>query len=185
MQALYDRVIGWYEDAERKAQLILTLNGVFLSFLAASTFTKASDLHATTSRFGAETWTLLALMAVSLACSVVSAVVALRSRLYSPDALERHFGKQGVDRERAATYRPAVTWFFQHLSHLDPACLAQVLSQADATFAVESLAFNVVPLATNVVAKHRWVNRGFFFFGAVLVFFLAAVVSYALRVASA
>jgi hypothetical protein len=28
-QAMYDRVISWYEDAERKAQVILTLDGVF------------------------------------------------------------------------------------------------------------------------------------------------------------
>ncbi len=54
-QALYDRLIGWYEDAERKAQLILTLDGIFLSFLSAFAFRKSADLRATTSDFGAET----------------------------------------------------------------------------------------------------------------------------------
>ena len=55
VRALDDRVIGWYRDAERKAQLILTLDGVFLSFLSASAFQKAADLRATTARFGPET----------------------------------------------------------------------------------------------------------------------------------
>jgi hypothetical protein len=82
VHALYDAVVAWYEHAERNAQLILTLDGVFLSFLAASAFKKSTDLRATTSHFGSETWVLLALMATSLIASIVSAVLALRSRMY-------------------------------------------------------------------------------------------------------
>jgi hypothetical protein len=171
---MYDRVISWYEDAERKAQVILTLDGVFVSFLSTSIFTSSKDLADTTSAFGAETWALLGLMAVSLAVSIASAVVALRSRLYTRAQLARWFGHVGVKRSDETTYTPAVTWFFQDLANLDPAVLALALRRVDATVATETL-------AQNVVAKHRWVNRGFFFFGLVLLLFLAAAVSYVAR----
>jgi hypothetical protein len=79
-----------------------------------------------------------------------------------------------VKRSDETTYTPAVTWFFQDLANLDPTVLALALRRVDATVATETL-------AQNVVAKHRWVNRGFFFFGLVLLLFLAAAVSYVAR----
>src|SRR4051812_9109866 len=78
---LYDRIIAWYESAERKAQLILTLDGVFLSFLTASVLTKPGDLHLIVDRFGAETWALFGLMCVALFLSIASAVGCLVSRI--------------------------------------------------------------------------------------------------------
>jgi hypothetical protein len=176
-QAMYDRVIAWYEDAERKAQLILTLDGVFVSFLSASVFKTSKDLRATTSSFGAETWALLGLMVVSLTVSIASAVIALRSRLYTRAELEDWFDHNGVKPSDETTYSPAVTWFFQDLANLQPEVLARAMRRVDADVAIATLAENVVPLARNVVRKHRWVNRGFFFFGLVLLFFLGAAVS--------
>lgn len=182
VQALYNEAVAWYEHAERKAQLILTLDGVFLSFLSASVFEKSADLRAVTSQFGPETWVLLGLMAASLAVSILSAVIALRSRMYSKSRLERYLAEHRDETSKEATYDPAVTWFFQHIAALDPSVLAHVLGRADADFAVRSLTHSVVPLAQNVVRKHRWVNRGFFLAGAVLMFFLWAGVSYVSRV---
>jgi hypothetical protein len=184
VQALYNGIVAWYEHAERKAQLILTLDGVFVSFLSASAFKKSADLRATTSHFGPETWVLLGLMAASLVVSIASAVVALRSRLYSRAELEHYLARHRVDTTTEATYGPAVTWFFQHLAELDPGVLAGVLRRADTDFVVRSLVASVVPLAQNVVRKHRWVNRGFFFAGMVLIFFLGAAVSYVWRISS-
>ncbi len=123
-------------------------------------------------------------MAASLVASIVSAVIALRSRLYRQSKLDRDFKARGVDKSRDATYGPAVTWFFQHLANLEPEVFARALGHADADFAVRTLAENAVPLARNVVRKHRWINRGFGFFGAVLVFFLSAAVSYVWRISS-
>jgi hypothetical protein len=177
-QAMYDRVIGWYESAERKAQLILTLDGIFLSFLSASAFQKAGDLRETTDSFGPETWALLALMAIALLGSIVSAVTALFSRMYSDAEMEGYLERRGVQRDRPESYRPSVTWFFQDLAQLDPQALSATLLRADAGYAVSVLAENVVALARNVVKKHRFVNWGFILAGATLVFFLAALVSY-------
>ncbi|CAA9474897.1 MAG: hypothetical protein AVDCRST_MAG65-1051 [uncultured Solirubrobacteraceae bacterium] len=181
VQALYDRVIAWYEDAERKAQLILTLDGVFLSFLSTSAFNSPGELRTITGQFGWETWTCLGLMATALVLSIISAVVALRSRLMTPSALEHDFRSRGVNPSDEATYAPAVMWFFQHVADLEPDAFARAMLRPDRDLAVRSLAASAVPLARNVVRKHRWVNRGFFFAGAVLLFFLGAAVSYVLR----
>jgi hypothetical protein len=177
-QALYDRVIGWYESAERKAQLILTLDGVFLSFVATSAFRDPADLRAATAQFGPETWLAVGLMAAALTASIVSSVVALRSRLESPSDLARRIA---ADAEARGTHGPANTWFFQHLAGLDPERLGRTLAGADSAFAVRALAAQAALLSRSVVEKHRWVNRGFFFAGTVLVSFLAAAVSYVAR----
>ena len=99
-------------------------------------------------------------MAACLTLSIGSAVIALRSRMHRPSKLKRELEERGVAPHDGATYKPAFTWFFQHLANLKPDALAGALARADATFAIQSLAHNLVPLAENVVRKHRWVNRG-------------------------
>jgi len=173
-QALYDRVLGWYESAERKAPLILTLDGVFLSFLATVAFQDPPQLRAVTDEFGPETWAAIALMALALAISIISSVDALRSR--------RADGKAPAA-DSAQAYEPANTWFFEHIAKLDPGRLGDTLARADSVVAVRALAAQAVELAQNVTCKHRLVNRGFLFAGAVLVFFLLAAGSYVARVA--
>jgi hypothetical protein len=184
VQAIYDRVIGWYEDAERKAQLILTLDGVFLSFVSAAAFRRSADLRATTSQFGPDTWVLLGLMAVCLLLSILSSVVALRSQLYGKSELHKELAAGKPNASGESTYGPSVTWFFQDLARLDRKILARTLGGADADFAIQALADQLVPLSKRVVNKHHWVNRGFLFAAGVLAFFLAAAVSYVSRTAS-
>src|SRR4051794_21903634 len=78
---LYDRVIAWEEAADRKAQLILTLDGVYLSWLVGSILAKPSDLRPITARFGLETWVLAALVALALVASIGCALRCLVSWL--------------------------------------------------------------------------------------------------------
>jgi hypothetical protein len=180
---LYDRVAAWYESAERKAQLILTLTGLFISFLTASVLRKPADLRATTERFGPETWALFALMSISLLSAVLCAVLCLRSRVYKDAELRSELARGGVRPEDPSTIGPEFVWFFQHIAGLAPAALGRRLQGVDLLGEANILAVNVVPLARNVVAKHRWVNRGFALVGLTLVSFFCAGVSYAIRVA--
>jgi hypothetical protein len=122
-------------------------------------------------------------MLVALVLSIASAVACLVSRLYSREALQRHYRELRVNPDDPSTYRPETLWFFQHVAGLNPRALRTRLRQLpSSSFEVEALATGVVPLARNVVAKHRLVNLGFLFAGLVLVLFLATGVSYAIRV---
>ena len=47
----------WYRAAEAKAQLVLTFNGLFLTFLTASVLAGHGQVSLTTAAFGAETQT--------------------------------------------------------------------------------------------------------------------------------
>lgn len=180
---LYDRVLAWYESAERKAQLILTLDGLFLSFLTGSLLAKPTDLRPIIERFGIETWSFFSAMVAALVLSIASAVLCSISRLDSRASLQRHYSEFRVSLDDPSTYGPEVLWFFQHVAGLNPEALQARMRDVASPSEVDALAHNVVPLARNVVAKHRLANLGFLFAGLVLVLFLATGVSYAIRVA--
>ena len=97
--------------------------------------------------FGPETWVFLSLMAMSLTISVVSAVVALRSRMYSKRKLKADLANLGVKPAMASTYVPAVTFFFQHLAVLEPFALGDRFATTDAQLAARTLGENVVRVA--------------------------------------
>ena len=53
----------WYSAAETKAQVVVTLNGVFLAFVTGSILTNSDKAALTLTVFGPETWMFLAGMA--------------------------------------------------------------------------------------------------------------------------
>src|SRR4029434_1242240 len=63
LRKLEDSLRSWYQAADTKAQVALTLNGVFLGFVAGSILTNRGDVARTVTDFGPETWGLLAAMA--------------------------------------------------------------------------------------------------------------------------
>jgi hypothetical protein len=180
---LYERVIAWYESAERKAQLILALDGVLLSFLTGSLLSTPDELRPIIEEFQMETWIFLALMGASLLASIGCAVGCVISRVYSRRRLDDILRHENVDPNRAETYTPGVLWFFQSVARLEPRGVYSRLLQAEQTLELEALATQVVPLARNVVAKHRLANFGFVFTGFALLWFLASGVSYAILIA--
>ena len=182
-RALYERVIAWYESAERKAQLILTLDGVFLSLLTGSLLSKPDDLRPIIDTFGPDTWALFALMCVALVGSIGSAVSCLYSRIYRDTDLARFREQYDVDVDDPESYAPQAMWFFQEVAALKPEHVRARLRKAEPGFELDALAVQAVMLAGRVVQKHRLVNIGFILAGAVLVLFLLTGISYAARVA--
>jgi hypothetical protein len=180
---LYDRIISWYESAERKAQLILTLDGVFLSFLVGSLLAAPDDLDPILAEFGWETWTLALTMAGALVGSIACAVLCLTSRLMSTQDVKEEYHAGRVAIGDSDTYRPEVMWYFQLVAGLSREEFAERVVAMDAEHETVALADSSVMLAKNVVSKHRWVNRGFVLVGVVLVLFLATGISYVVRVA--
>ena len=181
---VFDSALEWYKNADSKAQIILTIDGAFLAFLTSSVFMEQDKLSKILSKFGLETWLLLALMCLALAASILSAIICLRSRIYSEEGLDEILRTANVDAEKSETYRPEHMFFFQFMSRLGERQLAEKLSAVDEKFEVEVLAHEIPILSKNVMEKHRWVNRGFALAGASLILFLGVAISYVARVNS-
>jgi hypothetical protein len=79
---LYERVIDWYKNADSKAQIILTLDGAFLTFITSSIFKNPDELSKITQRFTFYTWLFLILMCLCLVGSIIIALMCLWSRVF-------------------------------------------------------------------------------------------------------
>jgi hypothetical protein len=172
----------WYRAAETKAQLVLTVNGLFITFLTASALARRADVAQTTAAFGVETWVFLAGMSACLALAILSAVRCLASRGVGRRKLQRRLSDYAVDPDKADTYAPELTVFFHFLSALKATPFTERLRTADQDFIVQALASDIIDFAPYIVAKHRWVNRAFILTGMTLGFFLCTGISYLIRV---
>jgi hypothetical protein len=172
----------WYQSAETKAQLVLTVDGIFLTFLTASVLASRSDAAQATAVFGPETWAFLAAMSLCLALAILSAVTCVASRGLGRKEFRELLEHHGLDPEKAETYAPELTAFFYPLSVLKADRLAERMLTADQDFMVRALASVIVGISPNILAKHRWVNRAFILTGLTLGFFLCTGISYLLRV---
>jgi hypothetical protein len=173
---LYDRIIAWAEVADRRAQLILTLNGVFVSFLVGSMLSKPTELQAVTTEFGVETWACLGAMALILVLSIGFAISCLVSRFNDDEGARRSL----------ETNSDLVAWYFPVIAKMGEAEKEKFMTSVvgvDATIEAKTLADNAVRAAGYVVKKYNRVNLGFLCAAVSLVLFLLAGASYVVRVA--
>ncbi|HEX6367670.1 MAG TPA: Pycsar system effector family protein [Longimicrobium sp.] len=175
---LFENVTAWYDAADTKAQVILTVNGAFIAFLSSTMFAEPAKMRALSGSFSPGTWVLLLLMSLCLAGSIGAALACLWSRLYSNREVDEIFRQLGVVVGESASYKPDVLWFFQLVPRLDPTQFQARLLQVDEADEVSALAFQISALSANVTRKHRWVNAGFVLAGLSFVLFLAAGMSY-------
>jgi hypothetical protein len=176
---LYADVFEWYKIAETKGQLLLTLNGVFVTALAGVLLLKPADV-AQAKTFGGWTWLCLGVLGFSVTASTFSAAMCVASRLR--DASKKHLrSKFGVDTEDARTYRPDTAWWFGYIATLQPNAITNYLRKASREFERDAITSAVAGLAPNVLTKHRWVNRGWGFAALALVSLLASIVTVAFR----
>jgi hypothetical protein len=175
----------WYSAAETKAQVVLTLNGVFLAFLTGSILTNRDNVAQTVSVFGPETWVFLAGMAAGVGGSVICAVACLMARgVRRKQAREKLTGYH-VDRKQADTYKPEVTAFFAFLAELLPDQFAERMLTIDLQFVVRALAIDHIEWSKYIRSKHLFVNWAFVLTGVTLWFFMCVGVSYLIRVSLA
>lgn len=177
----FELVISWYNNADSKAQVILTLDGAFLTFLMSSIFASPDDLAKIIGRFGPDTWLFLILMGASLVASIVSALMCLLSRTFLLAGRDNVLREERARVKTAKTYSPNVMLFFQSISWLDHDKFQAQLKTVDKEFEVEALASQIYHLSKRVTIKHKAVNYGFTFAGVTLLFFLAAGISYVAR----
>jgi pycsar effector protein len=179
----YGNVLNWYDNADRKAQLILTANGGFLTVLVGFALSKPVELTQTLDTFGPETWLFAGIAAASIVVAFASAALALFSRLHSPQSARKVMSGHGVDVCDPTTYDPSVLWFFQFVAQLDESAYERRLRTVTAGDEIDSMADEMIQLSQRVTSKHHWVNVGFIATTIALSFLLAMSVSYAVRLA--
>ncbi len=174
---VYTLTMDWYRVADSKGQLLLTLNGVYITVLSSIAIASSQDLLKRGDSLPLVTWLLLAGTAVATAVSVLSAIACLHSRLSNArlDSLRDSFTE--VNAQGSVHYRPAATYWFGTIARLDRSVGLAMLRQVDEAFELSALTEEVFLLAPNVLVKHRWANRGWASAGASLLFLLAAAVS--------
>jgi hypothetical protein len=181
LRRLHDDVLSWYRTADAKAQLILTLDGIFITIVSANIFVKPDELQARKESFGPVAWSLLGLAAAAMVCSIASAVVCLHSRLKDADP-RRIKTNLGIDPTQEETYIPAIAWWFGFLATLPRDKVSKYLSTVDDRLEQQILAVEVVALSVNVLRKHRWVNRGWIFAASSLASIVLAGAAYVVTV---
>ena len=180
IRRVFDHNLFWYKNADSKAEIILTLDGVFLGFVTSSIFIKQADLMEIMHRFTNLSWLFLGLMVLCLTGSIISSIFCLWSRIpiFTKRAQKKYFADNKIDAKNMKSYRPEVTFFFQKISWLEPFVYQKYMLSTGKKFEVSALALEVHTLSKNVLIKHKWVDIGFFLTGASLLCFLTFSISY-------
>lgn len=176
---MYDRVFDWYKIAESKAQLILTIDGIFATIVFGSLSGRISDLGHAHTVIGPETWSLLAITLTALCGSIACATACLQSRHnYN---IHTDFKQLNIDPDDQATYRAEGLWYFGHLASLRWEWVAERLRTADEEFEITTLTYNVHGLAKVVLRKHRLINAGWTLTSIALIALITAGASLIIR----
>jgi len=175
LRRMYASTRAWYTAAETKAQLLLAVNGVFITILFGVLFGKTSDLRAGASHFGVDTWAFTGMSVIALVSAIICAALSLWS-LHEKSTAE--FAQLGVDPNDPSSYRAEVLWYFGHVARLQPAAIAERLLRADRSFEAQTLSYHVIDLAYKVLRKHQWVNRGWILTALALIMLAAAGTSF-------
>jgi hypothetical protein len=175
---LLERVIDWYKNADSKAQIILTINGAFLTFLTTSIFKNPEELSKIIQRFTVCTWIFLMLMCVCLVGSIISALMCLWSRVFLFNKRDEILVREKKKIKDAERYSPNVMLFFETISWLNHDKFQSQLSGVDKEFEIKALASQCYLLSKRVYIKHWLINFGFALSGGGLIFFLASGITY-------
>ena len=175
--------LDWYKNADTKAEIILSLDGIFLTVVTAAIFMNQADLVGILKKFTNWTWFFLGLMSLSLAGSILCTIACLWSRIsLSRRAKDKYFVERKIQVDKPETYPPEATFFFQEISWFDPALYQKLLLSVDKKFVIRALAADVHILASYVLKKHQLVDFGFLLAGASLLSFLALGISYLIAI---
>jgi hypothetical protein len=145
LRELRESLRYWYTAAETKAQVVVTLNGVFLAFVTGSILANRDKAALTVTVFGPETWVFLAGMAAGVAGSVCCAVVCLMAR--GVGAGWPWTRRRKGEPARAGPYQAEDTVSFAALARLQPDDFADQLLSINPPFVVEASPATTSPRA--------------------------------------
>ena len=176
-RGVYAATLDWYKVADSKGQLLLTLNGVYITVLSSVLIASSQNLLKRHASLPSATWFLLAAAAIAAAISILWAIACLRSQLSNTRLDEPGSPFTEPDEQGGTRYRPAAMHWFGTIARLDRGIGLKMLQSADETFELSAVTEDIFFLAEKVLAKHRSANRGWAAAGASLLFLLAAAVS--------
>jgi hypothetical protein len=149
----YSLVLKWYQSAESKAQIMLTVNGALITVVAKVVFDKtAKDVASMRASYSSSTWALLAVTLLCLVGSIWLCVRCLWSRVYRSAEM--------VPSDRRPTLIGSLG-FFQKYAALDVSELHRMMADISADDELKVICFQLVNLGQRVTKKHRLVNFAF------------------------
>jgi hypothetical protein len=158
LQRIYASNRDWYMVAEKKAQLLLTIDGAFLAIVFGVVSGDGGGTGDIAAHFGPETW-VFALTALSAVVgSILCAALSMWS-LHSRGVMKR-LEADGLDTQNVATYRPEWLWYFGHLARLAPEHAASRLQHLTEEDEIATISYHTVDLAQRVLRKFQYVNAG-------------------------
>jgi len=184
--------VDWYKVADAKGQLLLTLDGAFVTIVATTVFAAPDELDSRLKVAGPIGQTLIVLAAGSIAFSIVCALLCLHSRISSSQLTRITHDEMAVRPSDASTYHAGIAGWFGHIATISksklPATASGTAGPILATYLQgigrdqerTVLALGIVALSSNVLEKHRWVNRGWLLAGVSLLALVGFGLSYAL-----
>ncbi|NIS78669.1 MAG: hypothetical protein GTO14_00200 [Anaerolineales bacterium] len=175
---LYDVVLHWYDNADAKARVLLTLNGALVSFLTSSIFIKTNDLREILAGISPITLFLLGSMAILMAASIVLSLACMWSRVKPPEEIQSLLSDAKQSGNVDELYDSRLVMFFGHIKDLQLDRFRRTLLSLNTEEEVKALAFQILQVSKNVFKKHSFVNIGFVSFGFSLLAFLCAGVIY-------
>ena len=171
-RSLYDDVVHWYDNADTKAQVLLTLVGAFTAFLTSSAIIGADELKTITRCMSPLVWGVLLLMAAMVALAVLAGLACLWSRIRLTPETEQAIARTETDLKHRTPGR--VIGFFGTLRRLRKERFVTDLQGLDQDYELQIRAAQIHALSGRVYWKHVSVNIGFVSGGLSLLLFLLA-----------
>jgi hypothetical protein len=187
---LFEKTLDWYKVADAKGQLLLALDGVFITAVTAMIFDEPEDLTRGLAAAGIAGSIILGLSAASIVGSVICAVGCLYSRL-SDAKIEGFEQGLAIDTSKLPSYTPKIAGWFGYVATIarlsDGGTAGRTensfigyLCRIDSDGEREMLAEQVVALSQKVLTKHRWIDSGWILAGSALFWLVWFAVAYAM-----
>lgn len=181
-RSLYDDVVYWYRSADTKAQILLTLIGVFIGFLTSSVFVNVEDLKGIAGYLDNTIWVTLSIMTTTVTLSVFAALICLWSRILLEKETREELAKANADASHQVSGR--VIGYFGTLWRLPKERFEDSLKDLSYEDEVRIRSEQIYALSSHVHQKHVFVNIGFVLGGFSLLFYLLAAALFLINVSN-
>jgi hypothetical protein len=116
--------VDWYKVADTKAQLLVTLDGIFITVLATTMFAKPDELQPRLDAAGPVGLAFVALSAVTMTLSITCALGCLYSRISAAKLRRLTTGDLHVDPGNPSTYHEGIAGWFGYIASIAQTDLA-------------------------------------------------------------